>query len=172
MSVRHLCSAATLLVLAGCGSPPVPPPSAEAGPLEGTWRLAEMRLLHPDGSAVALSPRESFFLFAGGSYSMSWAFGEGPSPAYAERWTPSAEERLARFGSMLVNAGTFTLEEDRMVARPHFAVAPEFVGGEGRFRFAFAGDTLELTWDESLAFDGLPYPGGGTRTLLRLVRIR
>jgi hypothetical protein len=58
------------------------------------------------------------------------------------------------------------------VARPAVAVAPEFVNGEGRMRDRFVADTLELTWGESIAFDGLPYPSGGTVTRFRLARIR
>ena len=34
----------------------------------------------------------------------------------------------------------------------------------------FSGDTLDLTWERSIAHDGLEYPSGGTVTLLRLLR--
>jgi hypothetical protein len=129
-----------------------------------------MRQEYPDGRSQPLHVRESFFLFSGASYSMAWAYGEGPSPLYAERWTPTTEEKLARFGSMLVNSGTFETDGDRMVVHPRFALAPEFVGGEARFRFSVAGDTLRLSWDETYAIDGVPYPAGGASTVLRLVR--
>lgn len=71
---------------------------------------------------------------------------------------------------MLVNSGTFAVDGDRMVARPRFALAPELVGGEIRFRFSFTGDTLRLSWDETVSVDGVPYPSGGASTVLRLVR--
>jgi hypothetical protein len=57
-----------------------------------------------------------------------------------------------------------------MVVRPRFALAPDFVGGEGRFRFSVAGDTLRLSWDETYSVDGVPYPSDGASTVLRLVR--
>jgi hypothetical protein len=169
---------ALLLAASGC-APPSPPaedptaPSAQAPsatPLEGAWQVVEMRQEYPDGRSQPLHARESFFLFAGSDYSLAWAYGEGPSPLYAERWRPTEEERLARFGSMLVNAGTFEVDGDRIVAHPRFALAPELVGGEVQFRFSFAGDTLTLSWDETISVDGVPYPSGGASTVLRLVR--
>ena len=169
-----------VFVLATPGCSP-PPPSAEdpaataalatpVTPLEGSWRVVEMHQAYPDGSAQPLHARESFFLFAGSDYSIAWTYGDGPSPLYTERWKPTEEERLARFGSMLVNAGTFEVDGDRMVAHPRFALAPELVGGEVRFRFSFVGDTLRLSWDETWSVDGVPYPSDGASTVLRLVR--
>jgi len=167
-----------LFAAPGC-SPPTPaaqdPAVAAAAdapttPLEGAWQVVEMRQEYPDGRGYPLHPRESFFLFAGSGYSIAWAYGDGPSPLYAERWRPTEEERLARFGSMLVNAGTFEVDGDRMVAHPRFALAPELAGGEVRFRFSFSGDTLRLSWDETYSVDGIPYPSDGASTVLRLVR--
>lgn len=139
-------------------------------PLEGAWQLVEMRQEYPDGRSYPLHPRESFLLFAGSDYSIAWAYGDGPSPLYAERWKPTEEERLSRLGSKLVNAGVFEVDGTRMVAHPRFALAPELVGGEIRFRFSLAADTLTLSWDETYSVDGVPYPSDGASTVLRLVR--
>ena len=172
-------SAFALLSAPWACSPPSPAaqdPAAVAStgtpatPLEGAWQVVEMRQELPDGTGYDLHPRESFVLFAGTDYSIAWAYGDGPSPLYSERWKPTEEERLARFGSMLVNSGTFELDGDRMVAHPRFALAPELVGGEVRFRFSFSRDTLRLSWDETISVDGVPYPSGGASTVLRLVR--
>jgi hypothetical protein len=68
-----------------------------------------------------------------------------------------------------VNAGSYRLGGSQLEAYPLFALAPEFVGGKGIFSFAFAADTLDLTWERSIAFDELEYPSRGAVTLLRLV---
>ncbi len=138
-------------------------------PLNGAWRLVTMRLIAADGAGFELPVRESLIIFANGYYSFDYAFGDFAA-AYAERWHPSESEKIARFSSMIVNSGSYRLEGGRMLAKPFFALAPEFVGGEGIFSYAFAADTLELTWERSVAFDGLEYPSRGTVTLLRLVR--
>ncbi|HSW27990.1 MAG TPA: hypothetical protein VLH75_00735 [Longimicrobiales bacterium] len=164
-------AAALLLAVPGCASPPAIPQEPPADtPMEGSWRVVEMHQAYPDGSAQPLHARESFFLFAGSDHSIAWTFGDGPSPPYAERWKPTEEERLARFGSMLVNAGTFEVDGDRMAAHPRFALAPELVGGEIRIRFSSAGDTLRLSWGATWSVDGVPYPSDGASTVLRLVR--
>ncbi len=142
---------------------------APQDPLNGAWRLVTMRLIAADGKSFELPVRESLIIFANCYYSLDYAFGDSVA-AYAERWHPSESEKIARFSSMIVNSGSYRLEGERMIAKPIFALAPEFVGGEGVFSFAFAADTLELTWERSVAFDGLEYPSRGTVTLLRLVR--
>jgi len=132
----------------------------------------QVELVGPDGDARVLPHQESLFLFTGDHYSMAYAFGDAPSPPYAERWRPSAEEKLSRWNSLIMNGGSYRVVGDQIVARPAVAMAPEFVNGEARFHYRFLADTLELTWDESLAFDGLPYPSGGTITRFRLGRVR
>ena len=155
------------LALGLCACQPASSPS-----LEGAWRVLQVQLVGPDGTATVLPHQESLFLFTGDHYSMTYTFGPAPSPPYAERWKPSPEEKLARFGSLIMNGGTYRITGDRIVARPAVAVAPEFISGEGHFHYRFIADTLELTWDQSIAFDGLPYPSGGTVTRFRLARIQ
>jgi len=144
---------------------------APKDPLDGAWRLVTMRLIPADGKSFDLPVRESLIIFADGYYSLDYAFGDSAA-AYAERWRPSESEKIARFSSIIVNSGSYRLDGSRIDARPLFALAPEFVGGEGVFSYAFKADTLELTWERSIAFDGLEYPSRGTVTLLRLVRAK
>jgi hypothetical protein len=130
-------------------------------PLNGAWQLAEMHLILADGKNIEIPTQESLFIFADGYYSIGYAFGDGGSVPYAERWHPSDSEKIERFSSMIVNAGSY-----RLIG----SLAPEFVNGEGVFSYAFTADTLELMWESSIAFDGLEYPSRGTVTHLRLVR--
>jgi hypothetical protein len=152
-------------MIAGCAKQPV----VSSDPLNGAWRLAEMRLVLADGRNIPVPAQESLVLFADGYYSICYAFGDSSVP-YKKRWRPSGEEKRARFSSMIVNSGSYLLDGDRIDAKPLFALAPEFVNGKGEFSFAFKADTLELTWDKSIAFDGLEYPSQGTVTRLKLVR--
>jgi hypothetical protein len=129
-----------------------------------------MYLISAEQDTVAVPTQESLLLFADGYYSIGCAFGGERTPPYANRWHASEREKVARFSSLIVNAGSYRTSGSRIDARPDFALAPEFVAGEAVFFYDFAGDTLELTWEQSIAFDGLEYPSGGTVTLLRLVR--
>jgi hypothetical protein len=166
MKLAHIAVAGLVAGAVACsGQSPGP-----ADPLSGVWRLVEMRLISADGERIGIPALESLFIFANGYYSIAYAFGDGGSVPYAERWRPSDSEKAVRFSSIIVNAGSYRLSGTRIDAHPLFALAPEFVDGEGVFSYAFTADTLELTWERSIAFDGLEYPSRGTVTLLRLVR--
>ena len=168
MKLAHMAFAVLAAGMVACSGQSSSPPD----PLNGAWRLVEMHLVFEDGKRVEVPAHESLFIFADGYYSIGYAFGDAGSVPYAERWRPSDSEKLARFSSVIVNAGSYRLSGSQLDARPLFALAPEFVGGDGVFSHSFAADTLELTWERSIAFDGLEYPSRGAVTLLRLVRAK
>jgi hypothetical protein len=144
---------------------------SRTNPLQGTWRVASMQLISAEQDTVGIPAHESLVMFGDGYYSIAYSFGGERSPTYAERWHPTDREKLARFSSLIVNAGSYVLNGSRVEAGPLFAIAPEFVAGEAIFSYQVVRDTLELTWEKSVAFDGLEYPSDGTVTLLRLVRV-
>jgi hypothetical protein len=166
MKLRYIVLTGIVACVAACSEQSPGPPD----PLNGAWRLVAMHVVSADGRDIEVPVRESLFIFADGYYSIAYAFGGGGSVPYTERWHPSDSEKVARFSSVIVNAGSYRLRGSQLEARPLFALAPEFIGGEGVFSYAFAADTLELTWERSIAFDELEYPSRGTVTLLRLVR--
>lgn len=166
MKLNQVALAVLLIGLAGCSGRQANPPD----PLQGAWRVVEMRWVLADGRSVPAPVPESLVIFADGYYSIGYAFGDSVSVPYAERWHPSDAEKVARFSGLIVNAGSYRLNGTQLEARPLFALAPEFVGGRGVFTFAPGADTLNLTWERSIAFDGLEYPSRGAVTRLRLVR--
>jgi hypothetical protein len=166
MRLARIAFVGFMVGMAACSEQPTDPPD----PLNGAWRLVAMHLVFVDGKRVEVPAHESLVIFAGGYYSICYAFGDAGSAPYVERWHPSDSEKIDRFGSVIVNAGSYRLRGSQIEAHPLFALAPEFVGGEGVFSYAFAADTLDLTWERSIAFDGLEYPSRGAVTLLRLVR--
>ena len=166
MKPRYVAIAGLVAGIVACSERPPRPRNQ----LEGAWRVVTMRLVSADGQSVEVPAHESLIIFADGYFSIGYAFGDRASVPYARRWHPSDSEKVARFSSLIVNAGRYRLSGSQLDARPLFALAPEFVGGEAVFSYAFTADTLELTWQRSIAFDGLEYPSGGTVTRLRLVR--
>jgi len=166
MKFARIAFAGFMVGLVACSEQPADPLT----PLNGAWRLVAMHLIFVDGKRVEVPAHESLVIFADGYYSIGYAFGDSASPPYTERWHASDSEKIDRFGSVIVNAGSYRLRGAQLEAHPLFALAPEFVGGEAVFSYAFAADTLELTWERSVALDGLEYPSRGAVTLLRLVR--
>lgn len=162
---------ALLVVLVGC-SPTSN--SQQAGPLEGAWRLTGIVTVFADGSRTALTPQESLFLFRGGYYSMAYAIGDERSPAYAEAFNPTDEERVARFSSILVNTGTYEVSGSAATLRPLFALVPEFVGGFAELDHEVSGDQLTLRWRRTVSVAGVeePFTAGGGSAELTLTRLR
>jgi len=166
MNRKYLAFVTVLLSVVACTGPS----SRQTDPLNGAWRLVEMHLISADNDTIQVPAQESLFIFRDGYYAITYAFGRERSPAYTERWHPTDREKVERFSSLIVNAGSYRISGSRLYARPLFALAPEFVEGAAEFSFNFVADTLELTWEKSVASDGLEYPSAGTVTLLRLVR--
>ena len=170
MRSAHAVAGTLIIVVAGCSGTSTP---QEVGPLEGAWRLTGIIMVSPDGSRTGLTPQENLFLFSGDYYSIAYAFGDERSPVYAEPFNPTAEERLARFSSMLVNTGTYEVSGSTATLRPLFALVPEFVGGLAELDYELSGDRLTLNWRRALSGAGVEEPltaaGGSAQfTLSRL----
>jgi hypothetical protein len=126
--------------------------------LIGLWELEASKTIAPDGSVRSGSPRESFLLFTAEHYSMNWVSGGDSISSYDEPFRPTEKEALARYGSLLVNAGRYTASEGTLTIEPIFALVPEFINGSGIFAYSLSGDTLKLRWTRIFAADGSPDP--------------
>lgn len=144
-----------------------------AAGLDGAWRMVASETIGPDGTLYPGRTHESLLLISGGYYSMNWAFGPEESDYFSERFNPTDEEKLARYSSLLVNAGRFELDGDVLTIHPEFALVPEFVGGVGEFEYSLSGDTLRLVWRRIESADGIRDPNteAGVRYVSRWERL-
>jgi hypothetical protein len=113
-------------------------------------------------------------VIADGHYSMNYAFGPRKSEYFAKRFSPTDAEALARYRSLLINAGRFERAGGVLTIRPEFALVPEFVGGLGEFEYSLSGQNLQLVWRRIESADGMPDPNtaAGVRYVSRWRRIR
>ncbi|MEW6211823.1 MAG: hypothetical protein AB1631_25930 [Acidobacteriota bacterium] len=149
---------AFLVLLAACRPSGDLPVSDEASALDGAWQLAEAEAIGSDGMRYPRHFQESLLLFAGDHYSMNWAGGTTAAPYYAQRFAPTDAEKVARYSSLVVNAGRFEAANGVLTIWPDFALVPEYVGGIGEFDYRLSGDTLDLVWRRIEAADGTPDP--------------
>lgn len=164
----------TGLVLAlSCAGAKVESERASTGELDGVWRLMSSETIGPDGTRNPGRTYESLLLVSDGYYSMNWAFGPQESDYFSERFKPTDGEKLARYSSLLVNAGRFDLVGDLLTIHPEFALVPEFVGGVGEFEYSLTGGALQLVWRKIESADGIPDPNtaAGVRYVSRWQRI-
>jgi hypothetical protein len=162
-----------LVFAASCAAAKVESERGSAGELDGAWRLVSSETIGPDGTRYPGSPHESLLLISGGYYSMNYAFGRQKSDYFSERFRPTDEEKLARYNSLLVNAGRFALDGGLLTIHPEFALVPEFIGGLGEFEYSVNGDNLELVWRRIESADGIPDPNtdAGVRYVSRWQRL-
>ncbi len=76
---------------------------------------------------------------------------------------------VAQYESIIVNTGTYEIDESTVTFRPIIAKSPGFVGGHEISTFRVEGDTLVLSVDTVVAVDGVSPPDlGGSLTLVRV----
>lgn len=152
--LKYCFSTVLLCFLAGCEFYEDKNPAS----LQGAWRLTSAKAIGPDGSEYPNSIQESFLLFTDQYYTMNWVSGTEPPEFYKKRFQPSEPEKLNRYNSLLVNAGTYSVKDSTLEIQPVFALVPEFVGGIGKFNYALHKDTLQLDWKTILSADSIPDP--------------
>ena len=162
-----------LIFAASCAGAKVESQATRAGELEGAWRLAFSETIGPDGTRRPGRTHESLLVIADGYYSMNYAFGPQKSESFSKRFSPTDAEALARYRSLLVNAGRFELDGGLLRIHPEFALVPEFVGGLGEFEYSLNGESLQLVWSKIESAEGIPDPNtaAGVRYVSRWQRL-
>ncbi|NIM49123.1 MAG: hypothetical protein GTO22_07660 [Gemmatimonadales bacterium] len=159
---------ATICLLVGCQQPrPV------CGDLEGAWQITSIREEGPADTSSNLDPQPSVIIFTPSHYSMVWIPGSTATQAFAERWNPTDDEKIARYGEIVVNAGWYELTDSTLTTHPLVARVPEFMGGSLLYRYQLVGDTLILTTLDEYSYDSVqaPWVGAGTQVTLVLTCI-
>jgi len=161
-----------VLVLLGflTGCDPAEPKDPE---ILGVWQVRESRTVTGADTASVADAQPSLTIFADGYYSHLWIPGHTAMRSFATRWTPTDEEKILRYGEIIVNAGEYTTSDSTLTTHPIISRVPEFMGGTLVYRFRVVGDTLWLTTIDELSFDGIraPWAESGTRTTLVMERI-
>lgn len=137
----------------------------------GAWQVREIAR-----QDVARShsdrPLPSVFIFTEHHYSMMWLPNFDSQRSFAQRWMPTDEEKIARFNSLIVNAGSYSIEGSTLTAHPVVARMPDFVGGKLICDIRVDKDTMWLKFVDEYSFDGVQAPwvkdGGLTLILERI----
>ena len=147
-----------ILFVAACVQPDNASNSGGSSPLDGAWKLVASEAVSPNGERFPGHSQESFLLFAGDYYSMNWATGTSSAPFSREPLRPNDAEKVARYNTLIVNAGRFDVSGGVLTIHPDFALVPEYVGGLGEFDYVLSGDMLDLEWHTIESADGTPDP--------------
>lgn len=150
-----------------------PAPSPENG-LLGVWQIQVIENITGDGSSINNSPQPSLAIFARSHYSLIWIPGTTGMRAFNQRWFPTDEEKIQRYGEIVMNAGMYTRTASTITVYPVVSRFPEFMGG-GRllYEYQVQGETLILTSLDEYSYDGIkaPWAAAGNRVKLTLMRL-
>ncbi len=163
----HRLAMVVFLVLFGCRQSKMP----SAGPVEGVWRVAEVKTLWQGGDALNPKPQPGLFIFTKKHYGIVWIPGDGQRKSSNQAWFPTDAEKIYDFNTVIVNSGTYALKDSMLTTNPVVAKTPEFMGGWARFVFRVSDDSLWLTGTDIYSRDCIRDPGVDLfRTTVKLIR--
>jgi hypothetical protein len=122
----------------------------------GSWQVSRIDRDYRDKPIV--EPQPSMIIFADRHYSMFWTRGESSMRAYRNRWVPTDEEKLKRFGEIVVNFGTYVLEGSELRTYPIAAKTPELIGGVFVYDVSWIDGDLVLTMLNEFSYDDVQNP--------------
>jgi hypothetical protein len=137
----------------------------------GVWQVREIAR-QDTSSSHSQNPLPSVFIFTEHHYSMMWLPSVESQKSFAERWSPTDEEKIERFNSLIVNAGTYEIKGSTLTAHPVVARIPDFVGGKLLCEFRIENDTMWLKFVDEYSFDGVQAPwvkSGGLTVILERI---
>ncbi len=158
-----------LMTTASCDQPREQDESSvPANPLQGVWSMTTMT---PGGGGPTIDPAQpGLFIFTDRYYSAVYSLGADPRPLSAAAFSPTPDEMVAQYETIIVNAGTYQANGANISFRPMVAKSPEFIGGHSTMDYQINGDTLTLSVTSTVAADGGSPPDGfePSMTLRRL----
>lgn len=138
----------------------------------GVWQVKETARQNTS-SSHADKPLPSIFIFTEHHYSMMWVPSVESQQPFEERWNPADAEKVERFNSLIVNAGTYEIKGSTLTAHPVVARIPDFVGGKLICEYRIENKTMWLKFLDEYSFDGVqaPWVASGSGLVLILERI-
>jgi len=167
MSRLFVLCCVVLFASVGCQRAAPPP----VGPLEGVWRLGEVHLAGPECETVDTHPLPGLYTFMRAHYSIVRMLGGQLPPDNARLWYPSMAEKAQQHDAIIVNAGTYELNDSILTTYPMAAKTPEFIGGRTVYAWKVVADSLWLTTLDIRSRDDVQDPFVSEyRLVIKLVR--
>lgn len=143
--------------------------------LEGVWKVSEIVITGNNASTMS-NPQPGLIVFGKKYFSMMYVPSEKERPIYAGT-SPTPNEKIAAFDSLVANAGTYELSGKTLTIRPTVARNPGFTGGGyATYTIRAEGKTVWLTI-KNTAFNFrvgdkiVPLSGPASETTIKLTRL-
>ena len=122
--MREKAVLASLMAICCVGCWAAPSPETR---LLGVWQIQVIENITASGSSINNSPQPSLAIFTASHYSLIWMPGTTGMRAFKQRWLPTDEEKIQRYGEIVANAGTHTPSDSTITLQPAVSRVPEFM---------------------------------------------
>lgn|GEM_PF-1877382 len=149
-------------VLTSCTTD-VPRTSHEQTPeLIGTWDVKSISWINSNTSYVFENAQPGMFMVDATRNSTMWIPTRRPRVPFDKLSTPSDEETIAGFRSVVVNAGTYAYTDSTLTTTAMIAKVPGFEVGTQYYPYSIVQDQMELTMFDETYPDGSKPDWAGT----------
>lgn len=156
-----------ILFLVGCSES-----KQKENPLLGSWAINEVQWISADTSVTRTPVQKGIFLVTPNRYSICWTALEKRRTPFNNLSTPTEEEILQGFQSVVFNTGSYSLSENTLMTEAHMAKVPGFEGGLQYYDYKIIDDQMTLTlFDETYPDGKKPQWFGNWRTRFSLTRL-
>ncbi len=101
-----------------------------------------------------MEAQPGIFMVTDTRYSIIWTPTNAPRTPFEILSKPTDAEAIAGFKSVVFNAGTYEIADDKFTIQAEIAKVPGFEGGRQFFEFSIDGDLLSLTMFDETYPDG------------------
>lgn len=140
-------------------------------PVLGAWKLISVSWISAQQTHTIEQAQPGMFLFTPHNYALMWSPKQTPRTPFKNLSKPTDEEVLAGFKSVVFNAGSYEITNDKIVTTAHVAKVPGFEGGQIYYDYVLDGNQLLLTmYDETYPDGNKPDWSGKWQTQFTLIK--
>lgn len=116
--------------------------------------MKEIHWVLKDTTYSIAAPQPGLFILTTDSYATMWTPTREPRVPFKSLSQPTDEEKIAGFGSIVFNSGTYTKTDSTLTTTALIAKVPGFEGGVQYYRYNILEGVLELTMFDETYPDG------------------
>ena len=129
-------------------------PKEYSNKLDGAWTVVEITKVNGDSTQIVNNPQPGIWIFSDDSYSATWSLSSDVRDTYAQPFSPTQDEMIKAYQTIVVNTGTYELTDTTMTTYPVLARVPAFSGGKSVWDFRLESDIIFLTIREEYSKKG------------------
>lgn len=143
-----------------------------SNPILGSWSIEKIQWISNDTTVTRNPKQNGVLLVTPKSYSICWSPLETKRSPFQNLSTPTDEEILEGFKTIVFNTGSYELSNSTFSTKSHMAKVPGFEGGIQFFDYEISDNEMTLTlFDETYPDGKKPTWYGKWKTKFSLTKL-